>query len=125
MGGGGGCLKETEPRNDVLVAGADATQRGLLEPLPDGVTVTQGIGRATRDVAVIFAADRAALDARLAEALSFLAEARASWIIYQKGNRSDINRDSIWRRVEKLGWALNANVAIDDAWSAVRMKTRA
>lgn len=116
---------QIKPGNDVLVAGADATQRGLLEPLPDGVTVTQGIGRATRDVAVIFAADRAALDARLAEALSFLAEARASWIIYQKGNRSDINRDSIWRRVEKLGWALNANVAIDDAWSAVRMKTRA
>ncbi|MBN9215587.1 MAG: DUF3052 domain-containing protein [Microbacterium sp. SCN 70-200] len=116
---------QIKPGNDVLIAGADASRRSLLDPLPDGVTVTEGIGRAVRDVAVIFAADRAALDARLAEALPFLAEARASWIIYPKGNRSDINRDSIWRRVEELGWTLNANVAIDDAWSAVRMKPQA
>lgn len=108
--------------DELLVAGADATQRALLAPLPAGVRVVDGIPHATQGVAVIFAADRSALDAALADALPLLTEARASWIVYPKGNRADINRDSVWRRAEELGWTLTANVAVDDTWSAVRMK---
>lgn len=44
------------------------------------------------------------------------------WIAYPKGNRTDINRDSIWKRAEELGWTLNANISLGDTWSAVRIK---
>ena len=51
-----------------------------------------------------------------------LRDARATWIAYPKGGRSDINRDSIWARTVELGWTANANVALDEVWSAVRIK---
>lgn len=111
--------------NEVLIGGASPEQRALLEPLPEGATAVEGVTRATKDVAVIFASDRATLDEQLAESLPLLADARAPWIAYPKANRTDINRDSIWRRVEELGWTLSANVALSDTWSAVRIKLRA
>lgn len=59
---------------------------------------------------------------RLAGALPHRNDARATWIAYPKGNRADINRDSIWKRAEELGWILNANVSPGGAWSAVRIE---
>lgn len=102
-------------------------QRELLEPLPDRVEVVAladaaGPDAAGPDAAVLFAADRASLDALLKAGLPVLGDARAVWIAYPKGNRTDINRDSIWRRVEELGWTLTANVSLDEVWSAVRGK---
>ncbi len=53
-------------------------------------------------------------------------ELAVMWIAYPKGTskkiKSDINRDSIWKIVREYGFDLNRNVAIDDDWSALRMK---
>lgn len=115
---------QIKPGYEVLLADADEGQRALLDPLPENVTAVDGVERATNDVAVLFATDRAALDVRLASALPHLGSARATWVVYPKGNRADINRDSIWARAEELGWTATANVAVDDTWSAVRIKPR-
>lgn len=112
---------QIKPGDEVLIH-ADAAQRALLEPFPEGTVVVEGIDRATTGVGVAFVADRADLDARLGAILPLLTGARASWVVYPKGNRADINRDSIWQRMDELGWALTANVSVDDTWSAVRMK---
>ncbi|NYD53572.1 hypothetical protein BKA02_000627 [Microbacterium pseudoresistens] len=107
---------------DEVLLIADVEQRTLLDPLPADVVVIDGIDRATGGIAIAFVADRADLDARLGSILPHVAGARAAWLVYPKGNRSDVNRDSIWQRVGERGWTLNANVAVDDTWSAVRMK---
>jgi len=74
------------------------------------------------DVAVLFAMSRANLDDLLEANLEDLRGTRAAWIGYLKGGRSNINRDTIWTRVNELNWTLNANVAISEEWSAVRLK---
>ena len=94
----------------------------MLDPLPEGVTVVDGIERDTTDVAVMFASDRDELDALLIDVLPLLATPRAIWIGYPKGNKTDINRDSIWKRAEEFGWTLNGNISLSDTWSSVRLK---
>ena len=54
--------------------------------------------------------------------LPLLATPRAIWIGYPKGNKTDINRDSIWKRAEEFGWTLNGNISLSDTWSSVRLK---
>ncbi|WP_297004211.1 hypothetical protein [uncultured Corynebacterium sp.] len=113
------------PGSELLLGPMTPEQRALLDPLPAGVTVVDcadGIDRDTSGVAVMFAADRAALDTLLADAFPLFTSSRAIWVGYPKGNRSDINRDSIWTRAEEFGWPLNGNISLPDTWSSVRFK---
>lgn len=110
------------PGTEVRVLASTSEQRSLLGSLPEETTLQEGITSALTGVAVLFAEDRAALDSLLDQSLPHLRDARATWIAYPKGGRSDINRDSIWARAAELGWTANANVALDEAWSAVRIK---
>ncbi|MGF6822219.1 hypothetical protein M2317_001123 [Microbacterium sp. ZKA21] len=107
---------------ELLFGPSTPEQRALLDPLPAGVTVVNGIHRDTADVAVMFASDRDELDALLSEVLPLLSTPRAVWIGYPKGNKAGINRDGIWQRVEEVGWTLNANISLLDVWSSVRLK---
>ncbi|MGO1770776.1 MAG: DUF3052 family protein [Microbacterium sp.] len=112
---------QIRPDSELLLAASPA-QRALLDPLPDGVTVIDGIDRDTPGAAVAFAESRADLDTLLDGGLVHLHSFRAAWIAYRKGGRSDINRDSIWTRVQEVGWTLTANIAVSEEWSAVRIK---
>lgn len=103
-----------------LVLVADDEQRAVLGALPAGVWEV-GPGPEA-DAAVLFVRSAAELETRLALADASLRSAAPVWLVYPKGNRADINRDSIWRRVEAASWTLVANVSVDDVWSAVRMK---
>jgi hypothetical protein len=47
------------------------------------------------------------------------------WIIYPKSdskNKYDINRDTVYREVKKYKLEVNGNIAINDAWSSLRVK---
>ncbi|WP_062461903.1 hypothetical protein [Demequina soli] len=109
---------QIKPGDAVLVAGGTPERLALLDPLPAGAA----IGGDAPAVAILFAEDRAALESLLAEAAPHLAAARVRWIAYPKGNRADINRDTIWALVQEHGWTLNFNVAVSDVWSALRFK---
>lgn len=111
------------PKDQVFLAGGSAAEHALLGELPAGARVTNDAAGA--EAAVVFATSRAALEALLAEHLPSLLSCRAAWIAYPKGNRADINRDSIWALLQERGHALNANVSLGDVWSAVRIKTGA
>ena len=113
---------QIKPNTELLFGPSTPEQRALLDPLPEGVTVVDGIERDTTDVAVMFASDRDELDALLTDVLPLLATPRAIWIGYPKGNKTDINRDSIWKRAEEFGWTLNGNSSLSDTWSSVRLK---
>ena len=113
---------QIKPNTELLFGPSTPEQRALLDPLPEGVTVVDGIERDTTDVAVMFASDRDELDALLTDVLPLLATPRAIWIGYPKGNKTDINRDSIWKRAEEFGWTLNGNISLSDTWSSVRLK---
>jgi hypothetical protein len=50
------------------------------------------------------------------------------WFAYPKGTskkyKCDFNRDSGWDVLEKLGWETVRAVAIDEDWSALRMRRK-
>ena len=106
--------------DSLFLDGIDDEWRKLLSPLPDDVTVCSE--PADAQVLVMFVGDRADLDTKADAHLPSAEAARAVWFAYPKGGRADINRDSIWRRMEEIGWTLNANVSLSDYWSAVRAK---
>ena len=76
------------------------------------------------DFLLDFAADQAQAEERLAALRPAVGAKTVAWLAYPKGSKAaghDISRDTIWAFVQTLGLRLNANVAIDETWSAVRM----
>ena len=44
------------------------------------------------------------------------------WILYPKGGRADINRDSLWPLVAVHGLRPITQIAVDETWSALRFR---
>ncbi|MDQ3156647.1 MAG: DUF3052 family protein [Actinomycetota bacterium] len=107
--------------NIVWVISTNDEEGALLDPLPSGAEVVDEAAD-SMSVAVLFVEDRDSLTAQLDEILPQLGSTPVIWISYPKGNRTDINRDSIWELVGEYGWRLVSNVSLDEVWSAVRLK---
>ena len=95
-------------------------RRSLVEPLPDGVRVVDTIEQAT--VALVFAESAAAVREALDANREQLAKPSILWVAYPKGNKADINRDSLWKIVADYGMRPNSQIAVDDVWSALRFR---
>ena len=103
---------QVKPGEKVFVVG-DAT---LVGELPEGALQTDD--EATADVAVYFVESREQLDARFR---SILPETRVVWLCYRKGE-GDVNRTTIMDDSGDHGWRPISNVAVDDLWSAIRVR---
>lgn len=108
-----------KPGDALSVEGGTDAERALLEPLPEGVTIAPPSAAA---VAVTFVGTRDELLARFGSELPVLGSARAVWFLYPKGGRADVNRDVIIRESGAFGWRPISNVAVDEVWSAVRVR---
>jgi hypothetical protein len=92
----------------------------LIGPLPTGVRRAVDLVDAT--VALVFANDAAAVRRSLADHRDELAESSVFWVAYPKGNRSDINRDTLWPILGEHDMRPVTQVAIDDVWSAMQFR---
>jgi len=92
----------------------------LLGPLPDGARLADE--PAATDVAIAFADDAESLRALLAAQAAGLAAADVLWIAYPKGNRTDVNRDSLWPILAEHGLRPISQGAVDAVWSALRFR---
>ncbi|WP_258046077.1 hypothetical protein [Leifsonia shinshuensis] len=101
------------------VVGAGADERAVIGGLPDGVTE---VAPADAAVSVTFVRTRDELMAHFGDELPALTGARAVWFLYPKGGRADFNRDTFIREAGAFGWRPISNVAVDDVWSAVRVR---
>jgi hypothetical protein len=102
---------------------SDASRSSLLGPLPDGATVTPGgpsSGEAA--VAVVIGDDAAAVTVAFDEHASAFHEVPVVWVLYPKGNRTDVNRDTLWRMIAPYGLRPITQVAVDETWSALRFR---
>jgi Protein of unknown function (DUF3052) len=80
---------------------------------------------AKADVVLLFAADRAGLEAKLPDALKTMQETTILWVGYPKlssGLAADLSRDIIHALAPKYGLDTVSQIAIDDDWSALRLK---
>ena len=94
----------------------------LLAQLPAERVVREG---ENADWILLFARSRAELEQFLPAAQARLAPGGALWVAYRKGGikaGSDIHRDDIRLYAQESGLDSVAMVAIDAAWSALRLK---
>lgn len=92
----------------------------LIGPLPTGVDIAKDLAGAA--VALVFAEDAAAVRRILAAHREDLAASGAFWVAYPKGNRTDINRDTLWPILGEHNMRPVTQVAIDDVWSAMQFR---
>jgi len=105
------------------IVNADDADRAAFEAArgaPIAVELTGG-----HDWILLYAGDRAALEASLHAASESLASPGTLWIAYPKGTsrtQSDLTRDAGWDSIrdEDLRWL--SLVAIDDRWSAFSLR---
>lgn len=94
--------------------------RATLGPLPEGATYVPSPAEAA--VAVFFATDAASARRLLQEQRDRLTAPAVLWVAYPKGNKADINRDTLWPIVGEYGLRPNGQVAVDETWSALRFR---
>jgi hypothetical protein len=92
----------------------------VIEPLPEGVRRVDHADEA--DIALVFVDDAAAARDTLRTDADHLSRSKVLWIAYPKGNRSDINRDTLWPIVAEYGLRPVTQVAVDEVWSALRFR---
>lgn len=92
----------------------------LLTPMPAGVRESGTL--ATASTAVLFVEDAAGLRKQLAEHQADLTKPGVFWVAYPKGNKADINRDSLWPIVADFDMRPCGQVAIDERWSCLRFR---
>jgi hypothetical protein len=113
-----------KPGRTLLVRHAPAPIGRILGAAPDGAEITEtGAGRFP--LVLVFAKDRSALIKELPGCKAKLEAGGALWIAYAKGTSSkatDINRDSIREYAITVGLDTVSQIAIDDDWSALRLK---
>ncbi len=97
-----------------------ASRVSLIGPLPDGVRVVDEPAAAA--TALVFGDDAASLRQILAAHQGQLARPSIFWVAYPKGNRSDINRDTLWPILGEYGMRPISQVALDEVWSALRFR---
>ena len=77
------------------------------------------------DLIQAFVSSQGEFEAGLGGLKALLAPQGLLWITYPKGAariKSDINRDTIWRYARTAGLEGVALVAVDETWSAMRLK---
>jgi hypothetical protein len=110
----------------VLIVNAPEGYVASLGDLPAGVTVATDLNDAGPfDLIQTFVSSQAACEAQLSGLKARLAPKGLLWITYPKGAtkiKSDITRDTIWRYAKTVGLDGVAMVAVDETWSAMRLK---
>jgi hypothetical protein len=110
----------------VLVINAPQDFSASLADLPAGVTIATGLtSPGPFDLIQTFVSSQGELEAQLSGLKALLKPKGLLWITYPKGAariKSDINRDTIWRYAKTVGMEGVAMVAVNDTWSAMRLK---
>jgi len=91
--------------------------------LPDAVATDTAAG--ATDAALLFVNQRADVERMMPEAVAAVKPGGLLWIAYPKGGAkagTDLNRDRLWQAVQPSGWRPVRQIALDEAWSAMRFK---
>ncbi len=96
----------------------------LIGALPSGAKLIFDASKPSA-LMLMFARDQAALAKGLPGCKRTLAPGGVLWVAYIKGTsalKTDVNRDRIREYVATIGLDTVAQIAIDDDWSALRLK---
>ena len=99
---------------------SDDDRRPLLGPMPDGIETSSDPSKAS--TAIVVADDAASVQREFATSGTALLGSGNLWVLYPKGNKADINRDSLWPILGEFGFRPISQVSVDDTWSALRFR---
>ena len=102
----------------VLLMNAPSGHANVLAGSPAQV-VTRGPTAA--DTVLLFANDQAQLEASMLTVVKSLGPSSNLWVAYRKGDKS-FHRDTLAKLMDTFGFTGVAMVAVDDGWSALRVK---
>jgi len=117
---------QMKPGKSWLLFNAPANYLTLLEPLPDGVTISYE-ARGNFDGAQVFVKNSHELAENLKVVVPALRPDTIFWIVYPKkssGIKSDLEMMSSWDELGKYGYDGVAAAAIDATWTALRFKPK-
>ncbi len=109
--------------SQVLLVHAPDGYASRLEPLPAGVVLNAPAG--PYDVIQVFVATQKDLEGTLPTLKPLLKPKGYIWVTWHKGTshvKTDVTRDTIWPFSAAIGLQPVSNVAVDDDWSALRLK---
>ncbi len=101
-----------------LLVNAPPAYSKVLDGSPAKVT-TRASG--TADTVLLFATDEAQFKASVPTTMKSVGPATTIWIAYRKGDKQ-FHRDTVGALAKSFGLQPVALVAIDDTWSALRVK---
>jgi hypothetical protein len=107
----------------VLIVNAPKGYKETLGPLPAGARI---VAKASKPVELIqvFAKSRAEMSELLRKAKPLLKNNGLLWATYPKAGQldTDLKRELVWECGQEVGMDCVAQIAVDDLWSALRMK---
>jgi hypothetical protein len=114
-----------KPGTRVLLLNAPIGYAKKLQPLPEGVTVTDRRSQTASEVAIVFVRDKGELK-RLQSGFATLEDDAALWVCYPAGGRSrtDLDRDVIQEALESDELIGATNVPFDETWMCTQFRTR-
>ena len=114
-----------KPGARVLLLNAPIGYAKKLQPLPEGVTVTDRRSQTASDVAIVFVRDKGELK-RLQSGFATLEDDAALWVCYPEGGRSrtDLDRDVIGAALESDELIGVTDVPFDASWTCTQFRTR-
>ncbi len=95
--------------------------------LPPNVTVITEPATEQVNLVQVFATSKAELERQLKKLKNLLNPKTLLWITYPKGTskiKTDINRDTIRTYAASIGLEVVAMIAVDETWSALRLKIK-
>jgi hypothetical protein len=114
-----------KPGARALLLNAPIGYAKKLQPLPEGVTLTDRRSQTASDVAIVFVRDRGELK-RLQSGFATLEDDAVLWVCYPDGGRSrtDLDRDVIQAALESDELIGVTNVPFDETWTCTQFRTR-
>lgn len=111
----------------VLLLNEPDNYRDILGELPENVSIMTELSHETEpfDLIHIFVKTMSELKSKLNELKPQIKPKGLMWVSYPKGGskvETDLNRDIIWEYGKTIGLSAVAQVAIDEMWSAMRLK---
>jgi hypothetical protein len=107
----------------VLLVGPPKGYQAALGALPDGAKVVTKTTKRV-DLIQVFAAKKADMTQKLRKVKPLLKEGGLMWATYPKAGQldTDLKREVVWDCGHAVGMDCVSQIAVDDVWSALRMK---
>ncbi|MBI4304532.1 MAG: hypothetical protein HY665_09390 [Chloroflexi bacterium] len=119
-------MKRLQIKPGQKIAVIDAPE-GFVEGighLPPGAKLVEKLEEAL-DFVQLFVKNSQELESSVTAVLRALKKDGLLWICYPKGSskvKTDLNRDILWKKMEKYGQAGVAMISVDAVWSAMRFR---